>query len=187
MTYRDAQCYRRLLNDHNRFACVITQQHSRKLNNRFCDFLADPDSRSFSRFGTIIMQVAVYHANTHTRARVAWLAASHTLSQPQCAHLARAPPLAAAAAWRARGQSPPGARTRSGATLRRVPEIKMSRQTDTQAHVGQAGPTWIHRHTHVDTQMHTITEPRQSSYIMNMLYQCSSSCRQQTSDNTIPV
>jgi hypothetical protein len=28
--------------------------------NRFCDFLADPDSRSFSRFGAIIMQVAVY-------------------------------------------------------------------------------------------------------------------------------
>jgi hypothetical protein len=27
--------------------------------NRFCDFLADPDSRSFSRFGAIIMQVAV--------------------------------------------------------------------------------------------------------------------------------
>jgi len=26
--------------------------------NRFCDFLADPDSRSFSRFGAIIMQVA---------------------------------------------------------------------------------------------------------------------------------
>eukprot|EP01046_Picozoa_sp_COSAG06_P017322 COSAG06_NODE_1172_length_10425_cov_7.741042_5_plen_114_part_00 len=28
--------------------------------NRFCDFLADPDSRSFRRFGAIIMQVAVY-------------------------------------------------------------------------------------------------------------------------------
>ena len=27
--------------------------------NRFCDFLADPDSRSFSRFGAIIMQVAL--------------------------------------------------------------------------------------------------------------------------------
>jgi hypothetical protein len=27
--------------------------------NGFCDFLADPDSRSFSRFGAIIMQVAV--------------------------------------------------------------------------------------------------------------------------------
>jgi hypothetical protein len=27
--------------------------------NRFCDFLAHPDSRSFSRFGAIIMQVAV--------------------------------------------------------------------------------------------------------------------------------
>jgi hypothetical protein len=27
--------------------------------NRFCDFLADPDSRSFSRFGAIIMQLAV--------------------------------------------------------------------------------------------------------------------------------
>ena len=27
--------------------------------NRFCDFLADPDSRSFSRFGSIIMQFAV--------------------------------------------------------------------------------------------------------------------------------
>jgi hypothetical protein len=27
--------------------------------NRFCDFLADPDSRSFSRFGAVIMQVAV--------------------------------------------------------------------------------------------------------------------------------
>jgi hypothetical protein len=27
--------------------------------NRFCDFLADPDSRSFSRFGAIILQVAV--------------------------------------------------------------------------------------------------------------------------------
>jgi hypothetical protein len=27
--------------------------------NRFCDFLADPDSRSFSRFGAIIMQFAV--------------------------------------------------------------------------------------------------------------------------------
>jgi hypothetical protein len=26
---------------------------------RFCDFLADPDSRSFSRFGAIIMQFAV--------------------------------------------------------------------------------------------------------------------------------
>jgi hypothetical protein len=26
--------------------------------NRFCDFLADPDSRNFSRFGAIIMQVA---------------------------------------------------------------------------------------------------------------------------------
>jgi hypothetical protein len=26
--------------------------------NRFCDFLADPDSRSFSRFGAIIMQFA---------------------------------------------------------------------------------------------------------------------------------
>ena len=34
--------------------------------NRFCDFLADPDSRSFSRFGAIIMQLAVcallYHS-----------------------------------------------------------------------------------------------------------------------------
>jgi hypothetical protein len=28
--------------------------------NRFCDFLADPDSRSFSRFGAIIMQFAVW-------------------------------------------------------------------------------------------------------------------------------
>jgi hypothetical protein len=28
--------------------------------NRFCDFLADPDSRSFSRFGAIIMQIAVW-------------------------------------------------------------------------------------------------------------------------------
>jgi hypothetical protein len=28
--------------------------------NLFCDFLADPDSRSFSRFGAIIMQVAVH-------------------------------------------------------------------------------------------------------------------------------
>jgi hypothetical protein len=27
--------------------------------NRFCDFLADPDSRSFSRFGAIILQFAV--------------------------------------------------------------------------------------------------------------------------------
>ena len=27
--------------------------------NRCCDFLADPDSRSFSRFGAIIMHVAV--------------------------------------------------------------------------------------------------------------------------------
>merc|ERR1711965_1062375 len=27
--------------------------------NRFCDFLADPGSRSFSRFGAIIMQFAV--------------------------------------------------------------------------------------------------------------------------------
>jgi len=27
--------------------------------NRFCYFLADPDSRSFSRFGAIIMQFAV--------------------------------------------------------------------------------------------------------------------------------
>jgi len=27
--------------------------------NRFCDFLADPDSRSFSRFGAIIVQFAV--------------------------------------------------------------------------------------------------------------------------------
>ena len=27
--------------------------------NRFCDFLADPDSRSFSRFGAIITQFAV--------------------------------------------------------------------------------------------------------------------------------
>jgi sugar (pentulose or hexulose) kinase len=27
--------------------------------NRFCDFLADPDSRSLSRFGAIIMQFAV--------------------------------------------------------------------------------------------------------------------------------
>jgi hypothetical protein len=27
--------------------------------NRCCDFLADPDSRSFSRFGAIIMQFAV--------------------------------------------------------------------------------------------------------------------------------
>jgi hypothetical protein len=26
--------------------------------NRFCDFLADPDSRSFSRFGAIIVQFA---------------------------------------------------------------------------------------------------------------------------------
>ncbi len=37
---------------------------ARKLNlggsrSRVCDFLADPDSRSFSRFGAIIMQVAV--------------------------------------------------------------------------------------------------------------------------------
>jgi hypothetical protein len=31
--------------------------------NRFCDFLADPGSRSFSRFGAIIMQVAVYYLN----------------------------------------------------------------------------------------------------------------------------
>jgi hypothetical protein len=28
--------------------------------NRFCDFLADPDSRSFSRFGAIILQFAVF-------------------------------------------------------------------------------------------------------------------------------
>ena len=39
-------------------------QTARNLNigvsrNRFCDFLADPDSRSFSRFGAIIMQFAV--------------------------------------------------------------------------------------------------------------------------------
>jgi hypothetical protein len=27
--------------------------------NRFCDFLADPDSRIFSRFGAIMMQLAV--------------------------------------------------------------------------------------------------------------------------------
>jgi hypothetical protein len=31
--------------------------------NRFCDFLADPDSRSFSRFGAIIMQFAVQVRN----------------------------------------------------------------------------------------------------------------------------
>jgi hypothetical protein len=30
--------------------------------NRFCDFLADPDSRSFSRFGAIIMQFEVSFA-----------------------------------------------------------------------------------------------------------------------------
>ena len=30
--------------------------------NRFCDFLADPDSRSFSRFGAIIMQFTVSFA-----------------------------------------------------------------------------------------------------------------------------
>jgi hypothetical protein len=29
--------------------------------NRFCDFLADPDSRNFSRFEAIIVQFAVYH------------------------------------------------------------------------------------------------------------------------------
>eukprot|EP01046_Picozoa_sp_COSAG06_P076941 COSAG06_NODE_24798_length_652_cov_1.010850_1_plen_71_part_00 len=28
--------------------------------NRFCDFLADPDSRSFSRFGAIIMPFMPY-------------------------------------------------------------------------------------------------------------------------------
>jgi hypothetical protein len=34
--------------------------------NRFCDFLADPDSRSFSRFGAIIMQVAVLYTHAST-------------------------------------------------------------------------------------------------------------------------
>jgi hypothetical protein len=34
--------------------------------NRFCDFLADPDSRSFSRFGAIIMQFAVFFAPLYT-------------------------------------------------------------------------------------------------------------------------
>jgi hypothetical protein len=33
--------------------------------NRFCDFLADPDSRSFSRFGAIIMQFAVFQWLRH--------------------------------------------------------------------------------------------------------------------------
>jgi hypothetical protein len=33
--------------------------------NRFCDFLADPDSRSFSRFGAIIMQFAVVSSSCY--------------------------------------------------------------------------------------------------------------------------
>jgi hypothetical protein len=33
--------------------------------NRFCDFLADPDSRGFSRFGAIIMQVAAVPRVSH--------------------------------------------------------------------------------------------------------------------------
>jgi hypothetical protein len=33
--------------------------------NRFCDFLADPDSRSFSRFGAIIMQFAARLYTNH--------------------------------------------------------------------------------------------------------------------------
>jgi hypothetical protein len=38
--------------------------------NSFCDFLADPGSRSFSRFGAIIMQFAVCvdHARSHVAA-----------------------------------------------------------------------------------------------------------------------
>jgi hypothetical protein len=31
----------------------------RRVSKPFCDFLADPDGRSFSRFGAIIMQFAV--------------------------------------------------------------------------------------------------------------------------------
>jgi hypothetical protein len=37
--------------------------------NRFCDFLADPDSRSFSRFGAIIMQFAVSKQHGFVRCR----------------------------------------------------------------------------------------------------------------------
>jgi hypothetical protein len=31
--------------------------------NRFCDFLADPDSRSFSHFGAIIVQFSMQFSN----------------------------------------------------------------------------------------------------------------------------
>jgi hypothetical protein len=38
--------------------------------NCFCDFLADPDSRSFSRFGAIIMQAArMAHGTSSARYR----------------------------------------------------------------------------------------------------------------------
>jgi hypothetical protein len=51
--------------------------------NRFCDFLADPDSRSFSRFGAIIMQFAVLLQQFLSRAFVAqaeiWVGVRSTL------------------------------------------------------------------------------------------------------------
>jgi hypothetical protein len=45
--------------------------------NRFCDFLADPDSRSFSRFGAIIMQFAVVLASLRSELAGPGLIALH--------------------------------------------------------------------------------------------------------------
>ena len=57
-------------------------QTARNLNigvsrNRFCDFLADPDSRSFSRFGAIIMQFAVVLASLRSELAGPGLIALH--------------------------------------------------------------------------------------------------------------
>eukprot|EP01046_Picozoa_sp_COSAG06_P037844 COSAG06_NODE_4312_length_4371_cov_63.064139_2_plen_254_part_00 len=59
-------------------------QTARNLNigvsrNRFCDFLADADSRSFSRFGAIIMQFAVCVCCKHV-GFVVFNAAPHCIS-----------------------------------------------------------------------------------------------------------
>jgi hypothetical protein len=54
--------------------------------NRFCDFLADPDSRSFSRFGAIIMQFAVAHShsllNNQLRTLLSPSPLMHTVADP---------------------------------------------------------------------------------------------------------
>jgi ABC-type uncharacterized transport system auxiliary subunit len=59
--------------------------------NRFCDFLADPDSRSFSRFGAIIMQFAVVACGVSCEGRMcgcrAHLASNHHHVLPFAIHV----------------------------------------------------------------------------------------------------